>query len=92
MFSENRVVVQFFLLWPINFSPIGIKRQKRRNLEAFNKKDMNVNAWLGQRVYDTDENVVETLPFPTTPFPFQPKTKNENTLGSTLVLALAQEE
>jgi hypothetical protein len=44
MFSENRVVVWFFLLWPINFSPFGIKRQKRRNLEAFNKKDVNVTA------------------------------------------------
>jgi hypothetical protein len=30
------------LHWPINFSPCGIKRQKRRNQEAFNKKDMNV--------------------------------------------------
>jgi hypothetical protein len=32
------------LLLPINFSPFDIKRQKRRNLEAFNKKDMNVNT------------------------------------------------
>jgi hypothetical protein len=32
------------LLWPINFSPFGIKRQKRRKLEAFNNKDMKVSA------------------------------------------------
>jgi hypothetical protein len=35
---------------------------------------------------------LEVLPLPTTPFPFQSKTKYRNTLGSTLVLALAQEE
>jgi hypothetical protein len=35
---------------------------------------------------------VEDLPLPITPFPFQSKTKNKNTLGNTLVLALAQEE
>jgi hypothetical protein len=80
------------LLWPINFSPFGIKRQKWRNLEAFNKKDMNVNTWVGQRVYDTDEDVVEALPLPTTPCPFQSKTKYRNILEGTLVLALAQEE
>jgi hypothetical protein len=80
------------LLCPINFSPFGIKRQKQRNLEAFNKKDMKVNTWVGQRVYDTDEDVVEALPLPTTPFPFKSKNKYRNTLGSILVLALAQEE
>jgi hypothetical protein len=32
------------------------------------------------------------LPLPTTSFPFQFKTKYRNTLGSTLVLALAPEE
>ena len=53
---------------------------------------MNVNTWVGQRVYDTDENIVEALPLPTTPFPFQSKSKSRNTLGSILVLALAQEE
>ena len=53
---------------------------------------MNANIWIGQRVYDTNENVVEALPLPTTPFLFQSKTKYRNTLGSTLVLALAQEE
>jgi hypothetical protein len=35
---------------------------------------------------------VEALPLPYTPFPFQSKTKYRNTLGSTLVIALAQEE
>jgi hypothetical protein len=32
------------LLWLINFFPFGIKRQKQRNLKAFNKKDMKVNT------------------------------------------------
>jgi hypothetical protein len=32
------------------------------------------------------------LPLPNTPFPFQFKTNHRNTLESTLVLALAQEE
>jgi hypothetical protein len=80
------------LLWPINFSPFGVKHRKQRKLKAFNKKDMNVNTSVGQRVYDTDEVVVEALPLPITPFPFQSKTKYRNTLGSTLVLALAHEE
>jgi hypothetical protein len=35
---------------------------------------------------------MEALPLPSTPFPFQTKTKYKNTLGSILVLALAQEE
>jgi hypothetical protein len=35
---------------------------------------------------------VEALPLATTSFFFQSKTKYRNTLGSTLVLALAQEE
>jgi hypothetical protein len=35
---------------------------------------------------------VEAFPLPVTVFPFQSKTKYENTLGSILVLALAQEE
>jgi hypothetical protein len=35
---------------------------------------------------------VEALSLPNTPFPFQSKTKHRNTLESTLVLALAQEE
>jgi hypothetical protein len=34
---------------------------------------------------------VETLPLSNTPFPFQSRTKDINTLGSTLVLTLAQE-
>jgi hypothetical protein len=80
------------LIWSINFSHYGIKHQKRRILGGFNKKDMNVNTSVGQRVYDTDEDVVEALSLPTTPFPFQSKTKYRNKLESTLVLALAQEE
>jgi hypothetical protein len=40
------------------------------------------------RAKDTDKYVVETLPLPTTSFPFQCKTKYRNTRGSTLVLAL----
>jgi hypothetical protein len=35
---------------------------------------------------------VEALSLPNTPFPFQSKTRHRNTLESTLVLALAQEE
>ena len=53
---------------------------------------MKVNIWVGQRIYDTDRVVVEALPLPITPFPFQSKTKHKSTLGNTLVLALAQEE
>jgi hypothetical protein len=43
-------------------------------------------------VYGTSEDVVEALPLPTTPFPFQSKSKYRNTLGRLLVLALVQEE
>jgi hypothetical protein len=35
---------------------------------------------------------MEALSLPITTFPFQSKTKHKNTLGNTLVLALAQEE
>jgi hypothetical protein len=79
------------LLWPVNFFPFGIKRQKQRNLRGL-VQDMNVNTWVEQRKYDTNRVVVEALPLPSTPFPFQSKTKHRNTLGNTLVLALAQEE
>jgi hypothetical protein len=41
---------------------------------------------------DTDRVIVEAMPLLNTPFPFQFKTKDRNTLGSTLVLTLAQEE
>jgi hypothetical protein len=44
------------------------------------------------RAKDTDEYGVEALPLPITSFPFQFKTKYGNTLESTLVLALEQEE
>jgi hypothetical protein len=44
------------------------------------------------RAKDTDEYRAEALPLPTTSFPFQCKTKYRNTLGTTLVLALAQED
>jgi hypothetical protein len=43
------------------------------------------------RAKDTYEYGVQALPLPTTSFPFQFKTKYRNILGSTLVLALAQE-
>jgi hypothetical protein len=44
------------------------------------------------RAKDTDKYEAEIVPLPTTLFHFQFKTKYKNTLGSTLVLALAQEE
>jgi hypothetical protein len=44
------------------------------------------------RAKDTDKYGAEALPLPTTSFPFQFKTKHINIPGSTLVLALAQEE
>jgi hypothetical protein len=47
---------------------------------------------LGKEVFDTDGDAVEALPLPSTPFPFQSKTNYKSILGSTLVLALAQEE
>jgi hypothetical protein len=55
---------------------------------------MNVSEslWVGQRINDTDRVVVEALPLPNTPFPFQSKTNHRDALGNTLVLALAQEE
>jgi hypothetical protein len=58
--------------------------------EKFNSQIRGVT--VGQRINDTDRVVVEALPLPITLFPFQSKTKDSNTLGSTLVLALAQEE
>ena len=91
-FSEKQVGGAVLLLWPINFSPFGIKRQKWRIREVFYNKDMKVNTLVGQRIYDTDRVIVEALPLPKTLFPFQSKTKNRNILGSTLVLALALEE
>jgi hypothetical protein len=44
------------------------------------------------RAKDTDKYGEKALPLYTTSFPFQFKTKHRNILGSTLVLALAQEE
>jgi hypothetical protein len=44
------------------------------------------------KVYDIDRVIVEALPLPNTSCPFQSKTKDSYTLGSTLVLALAQEK
>jgi hypothetical protein len=43
-------------------------------------------------INDTNRVVLEALPLPNGPFPFQYKTKHRNTLGSTLVSPLAQEE
>jgi hypothetical protein len=48
--------------------------------------------FYGQRVNDTERVVVEVLPLSNTSFPFQSKTNHGDTHGSTLVLALAQEE
>jgi hypothetical protein len=53
---------------------------------------MNESIEGGQRVNNTDRVVVEVLPLPKTPFPFQSKTNHRDTLGNTLVLALAQQE
>jgi hypothetical protein len=55
-------------------------------------KDINESSWVEQKINDTDKVVVEALLLPNTPFPFQSKTKHRNILGSTFVLALAQEE
>jgi hypothetical protein len=89
---KNRVVVWSFLLWPINLSPFGIKRQNEEIRMPFLKKYMNVSTWVRQRVFDIDGDVVEALPLPSTPFSFQSKTNYGKTLGSTFVLVLAQEE
>jgi hypothetical protein len=43
-------------------------------------------------INDTDRVGVEAFPLPNTPFVFQFKTNHRNTHGSTLVLALTQEE
>jgi hypothetical protein len=63
------------------------KTEKPRGLyqERYESKYMS-------RAKNTDEYGVEALPLPTTSFPFQSKTKYGNTVESTLVLALAQEE
>jgi hypothetical protein len=54
---------------------------------------MKVSTWVGQRIYNTYlQSRSGSLPLPKTPFPFQSKTKHRNTLGSTLVLAMVQEE
>jgi hypothetical protein len=93
---ENRVVVRSFFFGPITLFPFGIKREKKRELEASNlsplEKDMNESSWVGQRINDTDRVVVDALPLPISSFPFQSRTNHGNTLGNTLVLALAQEE
>jgi hypothetical protein len=43
-------------------------------------------------VFDTNGDAVGALPLPSTPFSFQRNTKYGNTIRSTLVLVLAQEE
>jgi hypothetical protein len=53
---------------------------------------MNESSCVGQRINDTDRVVVEALPLLNTLFPFQSRTNHRNTHGSTLVLAVAQEE
>jgi hypothetical protein len=81
-----------FYFGPIILSPFSIKRKKQKELEAFyslpqKRKDMNGSSCVRQRINDTDRVIVEALPLPITLFPFQSKTKDSNTLRSTLVLA-----
>jgi hypothetical protein len=59
-------------------------REIERSLKRYESKYMS-------RAKDTDEYGAEALPLPATSFPFQFKTKYRNTLGRTIVLALAQE-
>jgi hypothetical protein len=78
-FLENRLVVRSYCFGRINFSPFGIKRQKQKTWEAYSflpicKKDMSESLWVWQRINDTERVVVEALPLPKTPFPFQSKT------------------
>jgi hypothetical protein len=96
-FLEHRLVVRSFCFGPIISPPLAISAENEETLEAYYflplcKKNMNESSWGWQRINDTDRVIVEALPLPWTPFPFQSKTKDRNILGSTLVLALAQEE
>jgi hypothetical protein len=88
------LVVRSFCFGPINFSPLTLIAKNEELERPTNSAPLNMNESLsvGQRINDTDIVVVEALPLPNTTFPFQSKTKDKNTLGSTLVLALAQEE
>jgi hypothetical protein len=60
-------------------------REIERSLKRYESKYMS-------RAKDTNKYGAKTLSLPTTPFPFQFKTKYRNTIRNTLVLALAQEE
>ena len=71
---------------------LALSAKKWRSLEVFNKKDMNVIHELGKEYLIPNDYAVKALPLPSTPFPFQSKTKYRNTLGGILVFALVQEE
>jgi hypothetical protein len=89
---KNKVVVRSFCFGLLISPSLALSAKKQRNMGAFNKRDMDLSTWVRQMTFDTDGDAVEALPLPSTPFPFQSKTMYENTLGSTLVLALAQKE
>jgi hypothetical protein len=69
-----------------------MKRTRGLLLSPPKKKGYEWKFMSRQRINDTDRVVVEALSLPITLFPFQSKIKDSNTLGSILVLALAQEE
>jgi hypothetical protein len=72
----------------LNSPPLALSAENReikRSLKRYESKYMS-------RAKDSNEYGAKALPLPSTSFPFQCKTKYRNTLGSTLVLALAQEE
>jgi hypothetical protein len=87
-FSEHSVVVRSFCFGLLISPPLALSAKNReieRSLKRYEGKYMS-------RARDTNEYGAEALPSPATSFPFQCKNKYRNTLGSTLVLALAQEE
>jgi hypothetical protein len=77
------------LLWSINLSPLALSA-KNREIERSLSKRYESNYM--SRAKDTNKYRAEALPLHITPFPLQSKTKYRNTLESTFVLALAQEE
>jgi hypothetical protein len=87
-FAENRVVVRSFCCGLLISPPLALSAKNReieRSLRRYESKYMSGTN-------DTDKYGAKALPLPITPFPFQSKTKYRKTLGSTLVLALAQGE
>jgi hypothetical protein len=65
------------------------KTKKSRGLSQ-ERYECKYMSWA--KVFDTYGDTMEALPFPTTLFSFQSKTKYRDTLGSTLVLSVEQEE